>query len=267
MSTEKINDITVNYNNINYSLKGTYLKLNPIYNNLYNLSYITPTVSKNGSVLILLINDHFSEYSMIKYFGNKKDLTCSHVRITYKNMVSFFINLFLAKMYELTNININILYDNDAYICLLAQCVNIIRAGIKKYMRLRTADTQNICSKDRLNKHDRKTYGCALPIGPYDQCPTFSYLHNIKNKTCKNIIQSSTKTNSFANIGAKLLKGFHVKTKNIRNITLKKSIQQTRKRRNSPRQPPYYYEKEQLNTITPNYNVLPTIDIKNIPES
>ena len=28
-----------------------------------------------------------------------------------------------------------------------------------------------------------------------------------------------------------------------------------------------YYEKEQLNTITPNYKVLPTIDTKNIPES
>lgn len=267
MSTEQINDITVNVNNIQYILKGKYLKLNPIYNNIYKLSYITPTVSKNGSALVLLINEHFSEYSMIKYFGNKKDLTCSHVRITYKNMISFFVYLFLAKMYELTNIDTNVLSDNDDYMCLLAQCVNIIRVGIKKYMRLRTAVTQKICSKERLNKRNRKTYGCQLPIGPYNQCPTFSRLHNINRKTCKNIIQSSTKTNLFTNIAANFLKGFHVKTKNIRNITLKKSVQKTRYRRNSPRQPPYYYKKEEINSMTPNYKVLPTIDTTQIPEA
>ncbi len=65
MSTEKVNDINVIINNTNYTLKGSYLTLNPDYINIYNLSYITPTVSKNGSVLILLINKHFSEYSMI----------------------------------------------------------------------------------------------------------------------------------------------------------------------------------------------------------
>lgn len=205
MSTEKVNNITVIVNNIYYILKGAYLKLDPMYVNIYNLSYITPTVSKNGSVLILLINEHFSEYSMIKYFGNKKDLTCSHVRITYKNMVSFFINLFLAKMYEITINDTNLLSDNDDYICLLAQCVNIIRAGIKKYMRLRTAVTQSFCSKERLNKRNHDKYKCQLPIGPYEHCPTFSYLHNVKHKTCRNIIKSSTKTNILTNIGAKLL--------------------------------------------------------------
>ncbi len=182
-------------------------------------------------------------------------------------MILFFVNTFLAKMYENTNINTNLLSDSDDYICLLAQCVNIIRAGIKKYMRLRTAVTQTICSKERLNKRNRKTYGCKLPIGPYEQCPTFSYLHNVNHKTCRNIIQSSTKTNLFTNIGAKFLKGFRVKSKNIRNITLKKSVIKTRRQRNSLRQTPYHYEKEPIHTITPNYKVLPTVDMKHIPEA
>ena len=67
--------------------------------------------------------------------------------------------------------------------------------------------------------------------------------------------------------GANFLKGFRVKSKNIRNITLKKSIPKTQRQRNSPRHSPYYYEKELTHNMTPIYKVLPIVDMNHIPEA
>ena len=142
---------------------------------------------------------------MLNYFGRKQDLTCIQVRILYEYLVSFYIKLFIDKMYNLTRIDIKKLSDNDDYICLLAQCTNIIRSGIRKYARLRTSITQLSCTKVELNNRNRKEYECQLPIGPYEQCPTFSYLHNVKHKTCKQILKSSSKTNPLYSIGARFL--------------------------------------------------------------
>ena len=50
---------------------------------------------------------------MLNYFGRKQDLTCIQVRILYEYLVSFYIKLFIDKMYNLTRIDIKKLSDND----------------------------------------------------------------------------------------------------------------------------------------------------------
>ena len=48
---------------------------------------------------------------MLNYFGRKQDLTCIQVRILYEYLVSFYIKLFIDKMYNLTRIDIKKLSD------------------------------------------------------------------------------------------------------------------------------------------------------------
>ena len=222
--------VETNVNDVKHKLNGKYLELKSEYEDIYTLSFITPELSKNGIALVSRINDMFSEYSMVKYFGNKKDLNCTKTRFIYEKLISYYINLFILKMFECTNININVIDQNDKYVCLLAQCTNIIRAGIKKYARLRTSLSQTECSKDKLNKSNHTKYNCNLPIGPYDQCPSFEHLHRVRGKTCKQIIKSSKSPSILVSLAARSLPSCG-KRKNIRNITFKRNITKTRRRR------------------------------------
>ena len=121
--------------------------------------------------------------------------------------------------------------ENNEYICLLAQCTNIIRAGIKKYARLRTSITSKLCSKSKLNNDNHKKYNCNLPIGPYDQCPSFTYLHNKQGKTCKHILKSSELPNKLVSFIARAIPSCG--KKNVRNITFRRNRTRTRRRRNT----------------------------------
>lgn len=260
-------DINVSIFNIKY------LELNSQYESIYKMYYITPELCRNSIALISTLNIYFSEYSMVKYFGNKQDLSCKEVRELYQNLISYFITLFILKISEITKIDITTLDDNDEYICLLAQCTNIIRAGIKKYSRLRTSTsyvTSKICSKSKLNIDDANTYNCKLPIGPYDQCPSFNYLHAKKGKTCKHILKSSETPNKFVSLAAKALP--NCGKRNIKNITFKRNRTTTRRRRHIQNKIPdkiNIIDKVNIyNTVNNNspYKSVHIVNSKNIPE-
>jgi hypothetical protein len=111
-------------------------------------------------------------------------------------MVTYFINLLLYKLYILTHIDVNsISNQNNNYMCLVAECSNIIRASIKKYVRLRTNKNQTLCSKNYLEKRNSIKYKCNYPLKNNNICPSFSILRK-KGKSCKNIIQSSKKSSN-----------------------------------------------------------------------
>ena len=95
------------------------------------------------------------------------------------------------------NINIDDIVDeNDERLCVIAQCLNIIRASIKKYIRLRTSDSMPYhCKKNALEKRNKTEYGCPVPMKEFEYCPSFEYLKK-KGKTCKQIITKSMDTNN-----------------------------------------------------------------------
>lgn len=98
-------------------------------NTILNINNINKKIL-NYNEVIELIKYHFSSKNMVTYFGNMADLNGIETHRLYKNLLDYFLNLFLKKMYMLTNINImKISDDNDSYICFIALCMNIIRGG------------------------------------------------------------------------------------------------------------------------------------------
>jgi hypothetical protein len=127
------------------------------------------------------------------------------------------------------HIDITTLNEVDEISCLIAKGLSIIRSGVRKYSRVRTAKNQLLCTKESLNINNSKRYGCNLPITDYEQCPTFEYLRTTKKKSCKNIIVSSQKTNPIYTFLAKRIK-FTGKNSISRNHSVKPTkLAKTRK--------------------------------------
>jgi hypothetical protein len=167
--------------------------------------------------LIILIQIHFSTKNMLQYFGNKRNLNGKHTRNVYKELVEYFLNIFLYKIQKIMNINIdNIVDENDDRLCVIAQCLNIMRASIKKYIRLRTSSSMPYyCKKNALERRNRDEYGCPVPMKEFEYCPSFEYLKN-KGKTCKYIIKKSMSTSDMYTLLSKLCISPFKKIKTIR---------------------------------------------------
>jgi hypothetical protein len=219
-----INNCTYNINNktdINTSFENN-TQINVI-NSTYNIKNIQMNNINNVKTiytyndLIILIQIHFSTTNMLKYFGNKSNLNGKETRNVYKELVEYFLNLFLYKIQKIMNINIdNIVDKNDDRLCVIAQCLNIIRASIKKYIRLRTSDSMPYqCKKNALERRNRNEYRCSVPMKEFEYCPSFEYLKK-KGKTCKQIITKSMDTNDMYTFFSKICISPFKKIKTIR---------------------------------------------------
>jgi hypothetical protein len=263
-----------------------YIKYNSQYENEYNMNYIfnNDVIIYDNAILnmknmnekylnytnvIELIKYHFLSMNMVKYFGNMRDLNCKQTRDLYKFLIVYFTNLFLGRMKIMTNIDVMKIDDeNDPYVCFIAECMNIIRASVKKYVRLRTSASQpKKCQREELENRNRKKYECAVPMREYEYCPSFHYLKQ-KGKTCKNILESSMTTNEKYNIFAELFKSSITNNNPITNnnsININKNIvksipktrRETRKVRQTNRSP-------QINMPNQNMN---RSDVKSNPKT
>lgn len=186
VNTSFENNTQINNINSTYNIKN--MQINNKNNIKTNYTY---------NDLIILIQIHFSTTNMLQYFGNKSNLNGKETRNVYKELVEYFLNLFLYKIQKIMNINIDDIVDeNDERLCVIAQCLNIIRASIKKYIRLRTSDSMPYhCKKNALEKRNKIEYGCPVPMKEFEYCPSFEYLKK-KGKTCKQIITKSMDTNN-----------------------------------------------------------------------
>jgi hypothetical protein len=188
-------DISIHINSKSYILDAKKLMLNTIYMPIYTMAYITK-YSLEKDILYLVVQEKFKPTNMNIYFGYFPDLNCDEVRILYKQMVEYFINLFKMKMSIIVNIDKKN-EDNDS-LCVIAHCASIIRGSIKKYVRYRTLLDQWLCSKNVLNRRNAKDHSCPYPISNNIMCPEFKNLK--ETRSCKKILESSTKTNNFYSI-------------------------------------------------------------------
>ena len=165
------------------------------------------------------------------------------------------------KMYNINNINTNTLDTNNEYLCLIAECANIIRGSIKKYTRHRTALNQIHCSKNLLEQRNHRIHKCPYPINDNTLCPQFNSLH--RKYTCKEILHKAKYPNKYINILANLTKYIPIIPRN--NIT-----------RNLRSQPPVntsiYMKRKVTNTMTrrvkKNYkNTNNNINLNNIKDA
>jgi len=226
---------------IRYELDATLLYLDTEYIDIYMMTYITKKML-DTDILPLAIKEKFSPYNMSIYFGSRADLSCSNGRILYKNMVDYYINLFEMKMYDINNINTKTLDINNEYLCTIAECANIIRSSIKKYIRNRTALNQTKCSKELLEKRNKEKYTCPYPINDDTLCPSFNYVKN-KYKSCKEILYKAKHPSKKMSILANLSKYIPIKprnntTRNLRSqppvdtsIYIKRNLSNTKTRR------------------------------------
>jgi hypothetical protein len=219
-----INNGTYNINNKPY--KNTSFENNTqinVINSTYNIKNMQINNKNNIKTnytyndLIILIQIHFSSKNMLQYFGNTSNLNGEQTRDVYKALIEYFLNLFLYKIQKIMNINIdNIVDENDERLCVIAQCVNIIRASIKKYIRLRTSDSMPYqCKKNALERRNKEKYGCPDPMKEFEYCPSFEYLKS-KGKKCKQIIKKSMDTNDMYTFFSKWCDGKVHKIKTIR---------------------------------------------------
>ncbi len=212
-------DISHNINNKIISLNSKLLYLDTEYNDIYYMSYIDNKLLEDDSI-ILEIKDKFLPFNMIKYFGSKSNLNCNETRIIYNNMIEYFITLLLDRLYNITNIDINnISNENNNYICIIAECTNIIRSSIKKYSRLRTHKNEIFCSKNKLEKRNSIKYNCNYPILNTNYCPSFKYLIN-KGKTCKAILESSQRSSNGYSIASKFIRTKYSNNKSRHHISI-----------------------------------------------
>jgi hypothetical protein len=177
-----------------YFLDHTLFNLDSVYDDVYKMNYITKEHVDTDSVLHT-IRFHFSEHNMMRYFGDRANLSCEQTRDGYISMIQYFRNVGLDKLANALGVDIESLSNNDPAMCLIAECMHSIRASIKKYMRYRTSANQpRKCSKETWNARNARTYKCPRRLGVGEYCPTFAYLR--KRKTCKAIaLDSSGKTN------------------------------------------------------------------------
>ena len=234
-----------------------YISYNTQYTNIYNMSYIfnNDKIINNNTILnvnninksilnynevIQLLKIHFSPTNMIKYFGSMRDLNGKETRILYKYLLETYMGLFMTNMKEKTGIDVLIIQDDeDPYMCFIAECMNIIRASIKKYVRLRTSASQwKRCQREHLEKRNSEEYGCPIPVKEYEYCPSFSIL-KARGKTCKSIFKSSMNTNNLYTLMSDLCilpKGKLLpinKTKNIfPSLSVSRSMTRKKKKNN-----------------------------------
>ena len=231
-------NIILNVNDKKFSLDSNLLYLDNEYNDIYSMNYIIPDLLEDDSIL-LEIKEKFNQFNMAKYFGSNYNLNCNKARLLYNNMVTYFISLFLDKVYRITRININsITNNNDNYICKIAECSSIIRASIKKYIRNRTDKRETQCSKDYLEKRNKTKYKCKYPMPNNEYCPSFSILKNKNGKTCKNILYHTNKTNPLFTIGSKIFRRKYNNNKSRNHIVTPNSytvLNIKRKRKNKTR--------------------------------
>ena len=273
-----------------YYLDANLLYLDNEYMDIYTMSYLDTSkldipklISKIKSrpfnidinILPPIIKDKFHPFNMNKYFGSRSDLSCTQTRRVYKEMVKYFINLFKIKMFTITGIDVeNIVDKNHYYICILAKCLNIIRGSIKKYARNRTSFNQpRRCSKKHLDFIDSKSYDCPFPIDDDTICPSFEYLREKDEKSCKDIIYSSKKTNKRITFGSKVYRYFSYIPKNNKSrllsalpITRKLKFIKTRRHKKFTRN---NNKKPKISTIysTSDSNISHNSINKNIPNS
>jgi hypothetical protein len=163
------------------------LRLDDQYIDDYNMTYITPNML--NSTLPAYIREKFSLQTMCVQYGDSANLTCSDVRELYTQMVDHFIGIFKQRI---GIANVNGYPDNDPIVCMLAECLSIIRAGIKKYTRIRTIPNQLLCLTSELEKRNHGRYGCSNPLPEHELCPTFQRLR--QEKSCKHIFKIVRRT-------------------------------------------------------------------------
>ncbi len=152
------------------------------------------------STLPAYMREKFSLQTMRVQYGDAADLTCSEARELYTQMLDHFIGTFKQRI-GITNVN---RYpDNDLILCILAECLSIIRAGIKKYTRIRTIPNQSLCLTSELENRNHEKYGCSNPLPEHELCPTFQRLR--QRKSCKYIFKSSGEPNKLITFMAKAL--------------------------------------------------------------
>ena len=131
------------HNGIKYILDASLLHLDTDYMDIYKMEYLL-----KPSIILQEIREKFHLYALARYFESRRNLSCIQTRYIYHQLLEYFMTLFEKRMYEISNIDIDKLNDNDEYTCMIAECLSIIRASIRKYSRFRTALNQPyICSK------------------------------------------------------------------------------------------------------------------------
>ena len=159
-------------------------RLQPEYNHIYRMAYVTKDRLETG-MSIYDIQQHFDEFHMPVYFGDRANLSCMQVRDGYLNLISYFRAVFMDKVEHLLGVKIDTMPEEDSRLCILAECLSIIRASIKKYMRYRTSANQLLCRKSKLNIRNADEYGCPREVGLHEYCPSFEHLRKVRRKTCK----------------------------------------------------------------------------------
>ena len=123
-------------------------------------------------------------------------------------------------MYDINHINTDTLDTNNEYLCLIAECANIIRNSIKKYIRNRTALNQSQCSKNSLEKRNHDKYKCPYPINDNTLCPSFKYSYN-KYKSCSTVLKKAKEPNEEISMWANLTKYIPLPASNRRSRSLR----------------------------------------------
>jgi|LauGreDrversion4_2_1035121.scaffolds.fasta_scaffold53216_3 hypothetical protein len=211
-----------NKKNEKYYLLSKYLYLDTDYNHIYTMKYLEgidgiypngyefldSNIDKNMityNELVDIIKVEFSTKNMLKYFGSNSDLMPGDLRNTYNNMNKYFLFMFYNKISDIIGIQIKDISEDNGLLCVISECMSIIRASVKKYVRLRISpDTPTKYKKQSLNRRNSHKYGCSNIIEEYEYCPSFSQLLNgytdgngikHKPKSCRNIMISALTTN------------------------------------------------------------------------
>lgn len=166
------------------------------------MKYLSFENIKND-IITEIIKHYFNQFNMQLYYGSRKNLSCADGRSLYNSMIMYFINMLEYRLILAHSENSSLFYDNDSYICILAESAHFIRGSIKKYIRHRTANNQIGCSKESLEKRNSEKYSCPYPTPNDYICPTFDNL--LKTKNCKEILKSSKTTSESYTVGSKLV--------------------------------------------------------------
>lgn len=190
-----------NRRNVRVTLNPAFFQLSPVYNDIYQMNYITVEMLQRD-IPVFVIKEKFNEHNMAAYFGDRANLSCIQVRDAYLNILHYFRTIFMDKIEDMLGVYIELLPKEEPALCMIAECLNIIRASIKKYMRYRTSLNQRRCSKAILDQRNAEVYGCTTDDV---YCPSFNYLRSVKRKSCKDIVISSGTTSDIMTYGSHVM--------------------------------------------------------------
>lgn len=71
-----------------YFLDHTLFNLDSVYDDIYKMNYITKEHVDKDSILHT-IRFHFSEHNMMRYFGDRANLSCEQTRDGYISMIQY----------------------------------------------------------------------------------------------------------------------------------------------------------------------------------